>query len=169
MAKSYTIPDNFIEGGKLFGGTVKTRNFIEGATLGILLAGISLLFEVETIQFRIALTIMMAAPGFLLGVFGINNDPLSVFLLLVRNWRKNRKLMLFNGSVRSRKDNIVDRMLEQKTPQEILAEGLNTIRSRNEADKETYIEGINFVFEDDTEYTKYEQDTSKKVGRKIRK
>lgn len=174
MAKSYMIPDNFIEGGKLFGGTVKTRNFIEGIVLGGALAIIALMLPLTGFRTRIAVTIFMAAPGFLLGMFGVNNDPLSAFLMSVRKWRKNRKVMLFNGSVRSRSDDIVEKMLDQKTPQEIFQKNFGSFFSKDENQSKEFIEGVNFVFEEDEELTKYSeqpksQDKASKKDKKRRK
>lgn len=155
MARTYSIPDNFIEGGKLFSGTVKTRNFIEGVIYGGILALIALQIPVSTINTRISLVLFMAAPGFLLGMFGVNGDPFSVFIRNVYQWRKNRKVMLFNGTAQARKDDIVDKMLAQETPQEILMKNLRSMKEKRESTEETYIEGQDFVFEEDEELTKY--------------
>lgn len=112
MAKVYSIPDNFIEGGKLFGGTIKTRNFIEALILGGIGGGLSFLIHVSSIQVRITLFIFLAAPGFLLAIFGFNNDSLSTFIKSVYRWNKAKKIMLYNTNVQSRNDSIVDRIFQ---------------------------------------------------------
>lgn len=160
MAKTYNIPDNFIDGGKVFGGAFKTRNFIEGVVLGGVLAFIATQIPIHTLQYKISLIVFMAAPGLVLGITGINNDPLSVFLLNVYTFSKNRKIMLFNGTARGRTDDIVDRMLEQKTPQEILTEQIKAIKAKNTEVSETLVEGVDFIFEDDEELTKYSTESS---------
>lgn len=161
MAKIYNIPDNFIDGGKVLGGVFKTRNFIEGLIMGGILGFVGLQIPVSSLQARLSVVIFMAAPGLMLGIAGINNDPFSVFVRNVYLFSKNRKVMLFNGTARGRTDNIVDRMLAQKTPQELLANQLKVMKAKSaEEEEETLVEGIDFIFEEDTELTKYLDDNS---------
>ena len=102
MARSYLIPDNFIDGGKVIGGTFKTRNFIEAILLGGSLILISFQIPCSSLQTRIPLTIFMGAPGLLLGLISVNNDPLSVFVKNVFLWYRSRKTMLYRANNRYR-------------------------------------------------------------------
>jgi hypothetical protein len=165
----YVIPDNFIDGGRVFGGTFKTRNFIEGLVFGGISGLIAYKLPISSLQLRISMIIIFAAPGLLLGIFGINNDPLTAFIHNVHSWRKNRKIMLYNAAVQGRSDDIVDKMLSQKTAQDLLSEQLKAFREKNGAEEDTRsIEGVDFVFEEDPELTKYQEteQTSGHFGKK---
>ena len=155
MARSYLIPDNFIDGGKVFGGTFKTRNFVEAIVLCGALVLISLQIPCNSFQVRISLTIFMGAPGLILGLIGVNNDPLSVFLVNVLKWYRSRKTMLFNEAVQCRNNDIVAKMMEQQSPQEVLAKQLKAMQDRNQSEDYQMVEGVDFHFEADPELSKY--------------
>ena len=162
MAKTYLIPDNFVDAGKVFNGTFKTRNFIEGVILGGFLLLVSFQIPAHSLQARIILSIAMAAPGLMLGIFGINNDPVSVFVYNLFTWQQNRKTMLYNGTAKGRSDDIVKLMMEQKSPQEVLSSQWKALREKNANEEVMLVEGIDFQFEEDPELTKYVQQDSKK-------
>ena len=162
MARTYSIPDNFIEGGRLFGGVIKTRNFIEAVILGGAGGLLSMMIPASSLQTRITIFMFLAAPGFLLGLFGVNNDPLSTFLLSAYKWHKAKKIMLYNGNAKGRNDDIVERMLAQKTPQEILAKKITDMKEKRSSELEYLLEGVDFVFEEDEELTKFSSSNASK-------
>ena len=155
MAKIYRIPDNFIEGGKLFGGLVKTRNFIEAICLGCITGCIGLQFPVSSTT-RISIVILFAAIGFVPGLIGVNDGPLSTYLVALVKWYRRRRVMVYNASTEARTDSITDRMLEAKTSQESFSDAINKLKPNQAAQEEkNMIEGIDFIFNTDEELSKY--------------
>ena len=100
--------------------------------------------------------------GLPMGIFGINNDPVSVFVYNLFTWQQNRKTMLYNGTAKGRSDDIVKLMMEQKSPQEVLSSQWKALREKNANEEVMLVEGIDFQFEEDPELTKYVQQDSKK-------
>ena len=169
MARSYLIPDNFIDGGKVLGGAFKTRNFVEAILLCGTLVLISFQIPCGSLQTRISVTIFMGAPGLILGLIGINNDPLSVFLKNVFQWYRSRKTMLYNSAVQGRSNDIVEQMMDQKSPQEIIANQIQSLQERGETQEQRMVEGVDFYFEEDPELSKYSDKKTWKNGAKRKK
>ncbi len=92
---TFFIPDNFINKGTLFGGLVKTRNFVEGAILAVVtgypIISSSLSFTMKGVLSVIPLGL------FFIGVFGINGGPLSQFLLDFFKFKKLTHTYLYES------------------------------------------------------------------------
>ena len=75
--KQFIIPENFMGESRLFQGQLKTRNVVEGG----LISGVLAIFFWNVISVpittKISLVIFLSAPLGLLGLFGVNGDPLS--------------------------------------------------------------------------------------------
>ncbi|MBE6070279.1 MAG: PrgI family protein [Clostridium lundense] len=93
----YVIPPNFIEGGTLMGGMVKTRNAIEAAVLGTLI-GWPVLHMSLSLQTRIIILCLTALPLVLLALIGISGESLSSFILLFLSWLRNRRQLRSDGT-----------------------------------------------------------------------
>lgn len=66
----YVIPPNFMEGGTLFGGLLKTRNTIEAVILG-LAVGVPVLHLPFSITVRVVILCLTALPLVLLALIGV--------------------------------------------------------------------------------------------------
>ena len=102
--KQFIIPENFMGESRLFQGQLKTRNVVEGG----LISGVLAIFFWNVISVpittKISLVIFFSAPLGLLGLFGVNGDPLSTFIKIFFSWRRKRGLMLFNNEARALKE-----------------------------------------------------------------
>lgn len=66
----YVIPPNFMEGGTLFGGLLKTRNTIEAVILG-LAVGVPVLHLPFSLTVRVVILCLTALPLVLLALIGV--------------------------------------------------------------------------------------------------
>ena len=77
----YVIPPNFMEGGTLFGGLLKTRNTIEAVILG-LAVGVPVLRLPFSLTVRVVILCLTALPLVLLALIGVSGMSLSAFIRL---------------------------------------------------------------------------------------
>lgn len=66
----YVIPPNFMEGGTLFGGLLKTRNTIEAVILG-LAVGVPVLHLPFSLTVRVVILCLTVLPLVLLALIGV--------------------------------------------------------------------------------------------------
>lgn len=78
----YVIPPNFMEGGTLFGGLLKTRNTIEAVILG-LAVGVPVLHLPFSLTVRVVILCLTALPLVLLALIGVSGMSLSAFIRLL--------------------------------------------------------------------------------------
>lgn len=71
----YVIPPNFMEGGTLFGGLLKTRNTIEAVILG-LAVGVPVLHLPFSLTVRVVILCLTALPLVLLALIGVSASAL---------------------------------------------------------------------------------------------
>ncbi|EOS56996.1 hypothetical protein C814_02585 [Anaerotruncus sp. G3(2012)] len=88
----YIIPQNFIEGGKVFGGMFRWRNVVEAAILG-LATGFPLFHLPIRLYYRIILLCLIPLPLTLFGLIGIGDDSLSEFVLNFFGWLRRRRII----------------------------------------------------------------------------
>lgn len=86
----YVIPPNFIEGGKLFGGMFSMRNAIEA---GILAGGCAfLVFKLPmSVTGKIIVLCLTSLPLAIFGLWGVDGESLSQYLVNVFKFIKNRR------------------------------------------------------------------------------
>ena len=77
----YIIPPNFMEGGTLFGGLLKTRNTIEAVILGLAF-GVPVLRLPFSLTVRVVILCLTALPLVLLALIGVSGMSLSAFIFL---------------------------------------------------------------------------------------
>lgn len=70
----YVIPPNFMEGGTLFGGLLKTRNTIEAVILG-LAVGVPVLHLPFSLTVRVVILCLTALPLVLLALISVPEYP----------------------------------------------------------------------------------------------
>lgn len=76
----YYIPDNFITKGTVLGGTFKTRNVIDAAAI-LFIIGYPIISIHMNITVKIVLLCILCLPLTILALVGVNDGPLSQFLL----------------------------------------------------------------------------------------
>ena len=93
----YVIPPNFMEGGTLFGGLLKTRNTIEAVILG-LAVGVPVLRLPFSITIRVVILCLTALPLVLLALIGVSGMSLSAFIRLFFCFLHNRRILSRDGT-----------------------------------------------------------------------
>lgn len=93
---TYLIPPNFIEGGTLMGGMLRTRNVVEGGILGALI-GLPVLHLPFSLTTRIIILCLTALPVVLVALVGIGGSSLSTFILQFISYLRNRRVLSREG------------------------------------------------------------------------
>ena len=93
----YFIPPNFIEGGTLMGGMVKTRNAVEAGLLGALTA-LPVLRLSLSLTARIIILCLTTLPLVLVALIGINGESLSAFAVQFVYFLRNRRVLDQSGT-----------------------------------------------------------------------
>ena len=93
----YVIPPNFIEGGTLMGGMVKTRNAVEAGVLGALTA-LPVLQLSLSLTVRIIIMCLTTLPLVLVTLIGIGGQSLSQFIFQFILWLRNRRVLDQSGA-----------------------------------------------------------------------
>ena len=93
----YVIPPNFMEGGTLFGGLLKTRNTVEAVILG-LTVGVPVLHLPFSLTVRVVILCLTALPLVLLALIGVSGMSLSAFIRLFFCFLHNRRILSRDGT-----------------------------------------------------------------------
>ena len=93
----YVSPPNFMEGGTLFGGLLKTRNTIEAVILG-LAVGVPVLHLPFSLTVRVVILCLTALPLVLLALIGVSGMSLSAFIRLFFCFLHNRRILSRDGT-----------------------------------------------------------------------
>ena len=137
---------------RLFQGQLKTRNVVEGG----LISGVLAIFFWNVISVpittKISLVIFLSAPLGLLGLFGVNGDPLSTFIKIFFSWRRKRGLMLFNNEARALKEAPIKLMMSEDGMGDKLRDFLDTRKEKKAAERasQEMVEGKTFEFAPDS-------------------
>lgn len=89
---TYTIPPNFIEGGTLFGGTLKLRNSLEAGAF-LLAVGLPVLRLPLSLTTRVILLCLTALPLSLIALIGVSGESLSSFIFSFFRFLKKRRVV----------------------------------------------------------------------------
>ena len=104
IRQQHYIPENYSTGINLIGMNFKFRNVIEGGILAVFFGIIGfIIFSKMTfldVGTRIGLVVSVAAIGLVLGVVGLNDEPLSVYVANWIKWRKNRRSAFYNPHIK---------------------------------------------------------------------
>mgnify|MGYP000885822168 CR=1 FL=1 len=164
IIKTYPIPYNFIDESKMFGGMVKTRNFVEGCICAFI-ASLPV-FAIPFISFnaRVILFIIFVVPALVFGIIGINGDPISKFIVYYIKFRKSRRIVSFNNKVKLHERIDVDALSETELPRDKIIKLLNNLGARREKAKEEEItDAEDFIFDDDLEEIRKKEEEAKKM------
>ena len=127
----YVIPPNFIEGGTLMGGMVKTRNAVEAGVLGVLTA-LPVLRLNLSLTARVIILCLTTLPLVLAALIGIGGQSLSQFLLQFILWLRNRRVL--NRSGAGAKKGLLPSWAQRVQPTEPEVEELPKSRNRFRVD-----------------------------------
>lgn len=116
--KTYVIPDNFIEGGRVFNGMFRTRNFVEAIIISAVLFLFTRLLPLHTLSTKLTVSLTLILPFAALAIIGVDGDPLSVFILGFFHWRKQKKtgIMLYNVQTRLYESPLADMLMAGELP-----------------------------------------------------
>lgn len=98
----YIIPPNFIEGGTLMGGMIKTRNAVEAGIIGVAI-GWPVMHLSVSLTARVIILCLTALPFVLFALIGVSGESLSSFLLLVFSWFRNRRTLNRDGTTEDKR------------------------------------------------------------------
>lgn len=156
--KVYTIPDNFIDEGRITAGmlSIRTRYLVEAVIYGLIFAVLSFFIPIHDINTRITVTIVVAGPAFGLGMSGINGEPVSVALKHIYTWWTTRQIMLYDDTHRVLINSPVDKMMNESAKGNTLAKQLEERRKKRMSERENreFILGKNFEFAADRDNTR---------------
>lgn len=162
--KSYLIPFNFIDESKMFGGMVKTRNFIEGCVCAFIASLPVFIIPFIGLKARLILFIVLVLPAFLFGCIGINGDPISRFILYYIKFKKAKRVVSFNNKVKLHERIDVNMLSETELPRDKLFKILNNLGVKREnAEEDEIIGAEEFVFDDDLEEIKKKEEEAKQM------
>ena len=104
VRRQHYIPENYSTGINLIGMNFRFRNVLEGGVLAIAFGALGYLafsqmgfIDVGT---RIGLIISVAAIGLVLGIVGLNDEPISEYMTNRLRWRKNRRSAFYNPHIK---------------------------------------------------------------------
>ena len=99
------IPENFESGINAFGMSFRARFIVEGGLLGLLFGGISYFYLVSVNAFdigtRIGISIALDALFMILGLKGINDEPISEFLMHLVAFSKGKNTAYYNPRIKT--------------------------------------------------------------------
>ena len=152
-AKRYRIPDNFMDESRIFRGTVRTRFFLEGCIMALAAAVPAWLIPVSSRMMRISTAVILCGIPLMIGVLGINGDPISVVLRNLKKWRKSRGIMLYNRETAALKISPLSAALEEKQANDAFIDMVERYRGNQKAKREAeiFIEGVTFRFAEDAD------------------
>lgn len=145
----HTIPYNFIDESKVFGGLISTRKLIEGAILGAIASTPVFLISFP-LKIKLTLILICFLVFGVIGCVGINRDPITKFIVYYIQYRKQKRSAVFNGKVKfheSAAEHIEFTELPRERVLKLFA-GMSSSRKAAEG-LETDIDTDGFVFDDD--------------------
>lgn len=150
-AKRYRIPENFIDESRLFRGAVRTRFFIEGCIMALMMAIPASMIPAATRNAKISILIAMCGVPLLIGTVGINGDPISVVIKSAFRWLKNRGIMLYNDETVALKTAPLTVLMNEKRASDTIIDAVENFKAsrREKMDSEVYERGVTFEFAED--------------------
>ena len=157
--KNYPIPYNFIDESKMFGGMVKTRNFVEGCICSAIASIPVFVIPFIGLYAKVLLFIILVIPALVFGIIGINGDPISKFLIYYIKFRKTRRIVSFNNKVKLHERIDVNAIAEVELPRDKILKLFNNLGSRREkAEEHEIATAEEFIFDDDLDEIKKKEE-----------
>lgn len=89
----YTIPANYTDSGRLFGGMIETRNALETIILLLVIGYPELMWMHVSFTTKIVVMTITLLPAGIVGLMGISGDSLlQYFIHMIKFWARRRKL-----------------------------------------------------------------------------
>ena len=151
MKERFIIPGNFMESGYVFSGTVAIRNAVEAGILAVVGLMVCKMLPLPSGTEGITPTILIVAPFGMLGLYGVQGDPLSVFLSDFFKWRRRRKPYFYNSHGQAYTQEAADMLDDAPQIRDMLADALEKIKKNMASEEVRYVEGETFTFADDPE------------------
>lgn len=151
MKNHFIIPTNFMETGYVMNGAVSIRNAIEAGVMALL--GVLLCKALPLPAGTKAITwyILICGPLGLIGLSGVQGDPLSVFILDFIKWRNRRKPFFYSGHNEAYTQEAADSLMDAPQMRDMIAGAVEKLRARMSSGEVDYVEGKTFKFEADPE------------------
>ena len=121
VRETHYIPENYSTGINFAGMNFKVRNFIEGIIMALIcgLISVFVLYQITFLDFgtKTGLVISFALMGLILGIVGINDEALSVFVSNKLSFDKKKRTAFYNPRV---KDETIPYIYEYQSNRESL-------------------------------------------------
>ena len=149
----YTIPENFIDEGRIIKGMFKTRNFIEGVVMALVVAIFANMIPAGDFTVKITIMVAFCGPFFMLGINGFNGDSVFQTARNAYMWLKARTVVLYNGRARALVKSPLEYMMEQEAPADKLLDYMERLKQKRieKRSANAYVENVNFRFADDSD------------------
>lgn len=157
MKEQYIIPNNFMETGYVLNGAVSLRNAIEAGLLALLGFGICKLLPLPSGTDAISYYIFIIAPFVMFGLYGIQGDPISVFVLDFIKWRRRRNPCFYNMHGQAYTQEAADMLEDAPQFRDMFADMIDGMRRKMAAEEIDYVEGQTFRFAEDPEQAALKQ------------
>lgn len=141
----YFIPINYKETGYIFNGMISKRNAIDGAALGIIAFIICQILPIPKDN-ALSIYIVLIGISVAIGITGINQIPISEYILIFLQWRKRKKFYLFNAHGGVFTISAAELIIDQPQLRDNLANALDTLRAAIRTQTPELIEGNTFEF-----------------------
>lgn len=164
----YYIPDNYIEEGRIFQGSIKVKNLIQGAILAAPFALLGWLIGPE-LKVRIVLAIVLAGPLLCIGIVGYNGDALFTVLKSFKDWRKNAGVKLYNPKPTPFYVSPTETIFATELTKDKLVGAYEDKQKKRieEHMNQKMVEGQNFEFADDPTIQKYHDESQKPTAEQL--
>lgn len=153
MKTQFIIPTNFMETGYVPGsnGMFSWRNLIEAGVLALVGYGFCRLLPLPSGTDAITYYILIIGPLALVGLSGIQGDPLSVYLIDFLKWRKRRKPYFYSNHGEAYTQEAADALMDAPQLRDMVADMVDKMRANMSAKEFDYVEGETFQFAQDPE------------------
>lgn len=151
MKEHFIIPMNFMETGYVLNGAVAIRNAVEAAVMALIGFFLCKMLPLPDGLDAITYYILIIGPFFMLGLSGVQGDPLSVFIMDFFKWRQRRKPCFYNTHSEAYTQEAADLLMDAPQLRDMLADALDAMRKKMASEEIDYVEGKTFRFAADPE------------------
>ena len=149
--KTYIIPDNYIDDGRIIRGMFRTRYFIEAVLLALIGLMFLLPLEIRSVTTKITIYVCVCAPLFILGVIGVGGNPISIAITNVITWLRMRSIMLYDNNPRALVATPVEKMMKSTVKRDEIIAFVDRWKTDRQVQRlqQQLVEGETFRFNED--------------------